>query len=241
MKDNTTLYVHSIESFSTLDGPGIRYVIFLQGCSFRCRYCHNPDTWKKNTGKKMNIINLFSEIKKNQNYLRPNRGGITFSGGEPLEQAGNILPLFEEIKNIKLTTCLDTAGYRLDSPVKELLKNTDLVLLDLKQSISNKHRELTGKDNASVFEFQDYLDNMKIPYWIRFTCVKDINDDNATLEALKGRLINRCSLEKIEVLPYHNMGIQKWDSLGIEYTLREIKPSLKKETQKIETYLNSYI
>ncbi|MEK6795722.1 MAG: pyruvate formate-lyase-activating protein [Spirochaetota bacterium] len=228
-----TLNVHSIESFSTVDGPGIRYVVFLKGCSFRCIYCHNVDTWSADGGKPIETSDILWEVKKNIAYLAPNKGGVTVSGGDPLEQPEAITELFTEVRTLPLTTCLDTAGYRLDGPVKKLLSVTDLVLLDIKQPIDSRHKELTGHGNSTVLLFQDHLDENTIPYWIRFTVVEGVNDDAETLAALKQRVNGRTSMEKFEVLPYHTLGAYKWKELGMKSALEGKPPASQKTVDAV--------
>jgi pyruvate formate lyase activating enzyme len=246
------LNIHSIESFSTLDGPGIRYVVFLQGCSFRCLFCHNPDTWAFYSANKRpceisplarfptdpgdsrvpgaqnrkngpGTDDILWEIKKNLQYLKPNRGGLTTSGGEPLEQAPALIELFQKTKELGITTCLDTAGYLMNEDVKTLLQMTDFVLLDLKHPVPEAHRKITGHDNKNVLAFQDYLDARQITYWIRFPLIEGLNDDEETLNELKKRLTNRPYLERLEVLPYHTLGVYKWKELGLNYSLGDRK------------------
>lgn len=228
-----TINVHSIESFSAVDGPGIRYVVFLNGCAFRCQYCHNVDTWDADGGKALAVPDILWEVKKNTAYLAPNRGGVTVSGGDPLEQPEAVTELFREVHLVPLSTCLDTAGYRLDDPVKNLLAATDLVLLDIKQPIAERHKKLTGHDNAAVFAFQDYLDEKMIPYWIRFTVVEGVNDDEATLSALRSRVHGRMSMEKFEVLPYHTLGVHKWKGLGMRTPLEDSPPASQKTVDAV--------
>lgn len=233
-----TLNVHSIESFSTLDGPGIRYVIFLQGCGLRCRYCHNPDTWNKKGGKEIETDDILWEINRNIEYLKANRGGITVSGGDSMVQPKGVLELFEKAKNLNLTRCIDTAGYKLDDEVKAMLAETDLVLLDMKQPNPEKHKELTGITSEIPLKFQDYLEEKGIPYWVRFTLVPGVNDDAETYNALRERLTDKNALEKVEVLPYHTLGVHKWEMLGIEYTLKETKGLSKEKAKSVEDYIS---
>lgn len=232
------LHIHSIESFSTLDGPGIRYVIFLQGCSFRCLYCHNPDTWKHEGGKLIETDDLLWEIRRNIEYLRANHGGVTVSGGDPMEQPEATQELFANVQSeLGISTCIDTAGYRLDDAVKGMLAQTSLVLLDMKQPISARHKELTGHHNETVLAFQDYLDEHAIPYWLRFTMVEGLNDDDDTLAAVRKRITGRKTLERVEVLPYHTLGAHKWEMLEIPYTLTDSKPVSKERAESVRRYL----
>lgn len=234
-----TLLVHSIESFSTLDGPGIRYVVFLQGCSFRCSYCHNPDTWLKEGGKKLESSDIAWEIERNVEYLRPNRGGVTVSGGDPMEQPLAVKSLFDEVSHLSISRCIDTAGYRLDDEIRSLLESTDIVLLDMKQAIESRHKILTGKTNETVLSFQDYLDEKNIAYRLRVTLVDNVNNDDESLEAIKRRSENRNSLEYVDVLPYHTLGVHKWEMLNLKYTLKENEPISTERAMEVERYLNS--
>jgi pyruvate formate lyase activating enzyme len=232
------LNVHSIESFSTMDGPGIRYVIFLQGCSFRCRFCHNPDTWDKSAKREIDTEEILWEIRKNIQYLKPNRGGVTASGGEPLEQAEGLAGLFASARQAGITTCIDTAGYLLNPRVKSLLSITDIVLLDIKQADPQAHKEMTGHGNAEIFHFQDYLDETGIHYWVRYPLIEGLNDDEHSLAELKKRLAGRPCLEKIEVLPYHTLGVYKWKELGKTYTLEGKKAVTQERANEIARFLN---
>jgi pyruvate formate lyase activating enzyme len=237
--NNMKLNIHSIESFSTLDGPGIRYVLFLQGCSFRCQYCHNPDTWDKRPKNELAVDNILWEIKKSLPYLQPNRGGVTASGGEPLEQAACLTELFTKARQLGITTCVDTAGYLLTDDVKKLLCATDFVLLDLKHALPDAHRRLTGQDNKPVFLFQDYLDANGITYWIRYPLLEGLNDDAAALSAAQGRLSGRPYLEKVEVLPYHTLGVFKWQELGRPYTLADRPAVSQARANEVQQFLTA--
>ncbi len=234
-----TLNIHSIESFSTLDGPGIRYVIFLQGCDIHCRYCHNPDTWNPNDGNRIEITDILWEIEKNRAYLKPNHGGVTAGGGEPLVQARPLTHLFAKIQSGELTTCLDTSGLMMNSDIRELLNHTSLVLLDIKHPDPESHRALTGHDNAAVFAFQDYLDEKGIAYWARFPLLPGINDSLKTLDRLKARLKNRPALKQVEVLPYHTLGVYKWEALKMTYDLKDQKPVSTEKAAEVQAYLTA--
>ncbi len=226
-------YIHSVESFGTVDGPGIRLVIFLQGCAMRCQYCHNPDTWQSCTGNQMTPEELIGLYDKNRPFYTT--GGITVTGGEPLLQIDFLLELFRLAKEREIHTCIDTSGitYRpgessYNKKLDQLMNNTDLVMLDIKHIDPEKHRILTGQDNAGILAFAEYLAEKKIPVWIRHVIVPGITDEPDCLRQL-GRFIGRFSnLKALDVLPYHTMGISKYRELGITYPLEGLE-SLPKE------------
>ena len=217
-------YVHSTESFGTVDGPGIRFVIFLQGCPMRCLYCHNPDTWRVGAGTAMTAEQLLVQYRKNASFYR--KGGITVTGGEPLLQAEFLAELFEKAKAEGIHTCLDTSGilYRADDPEKNgmidrLLAATDLVMLDIKHIDPEAHRRLTGHGNGNVLAFAKHLEQKRIPVWVRHIIVEGYTDSPDDLMRL-GRWIGCLSnLQALDVLPYHTMGVSKYKELGIPYPL----------------------
>lgn len=221
--------IHSIETLGTVDGPGIRFVLFLQGCPMRCRYCHNPDTWEFNGGSEKGVGEILAEIRKYRHYFGP-EGGVTVSGGEPLAQIDFVINLFKELKAENIHTCIDTSGVTFNnSPgvVKkydELIKYTDLVLLDIKHIDADKHEWLTGHRNNNILDFAKYLDKNKIPVWIRHVLVPGITTDEKSLMALKDFVKELKNVEKIETLPYHTMGVPKYKELGIKYLLDGVNP-----------------
>lgn len=220
----TVGYINNIETFGTVDGPGIRYVIFLQGCLLKCKYCHNRDTWENDRYRKSETPEeTFQNILKYKNYIR--NGGVTVSGGEPLIQAEYCLELFVMLKNNNIHTALDTSGAILNKRVKELLKYTDLVLLDIKSIDSKKYRELTCGNLSDTLLFLEYLKSIDKKVWIRHVIVPTITDDDADLEKLANFLTGyKNIIEKIELLPYHTMGVVKWENMGMEYPLKGIEP-----------------
>ena len=178
--------IHSTESFGTVDGPGIRFVIFMQGCTLKCKYCHNRDTWEVNSGNLVSIEELIKEIKNYKAYIDNSGGGVTVSGGEPLIQAEFVTELFKQLKQLGIHTALDTAGsLPLSNSIKELLKYTDLVLLDIKHINDEKSKQLTGFSNKNNLEFAKYLSNINIPVWIRQVLVPGYTDDEFDLQKLK--------------------------------------------------------
>lgn len=217
--------IHSIETLGAVDGPGIRFVVFLQGCPMRCQYCHNPDTWDANAGKDYSVEQLLSEIRKYKHYFG-NNGGVTISGGEPLVQIDFVIKLFKVLKAEKIHTCIDTSGVLFNpsntEKIEELLKYTDLVLLDIKHINSAKHKQLTGFNNENILSFAKFLNTLNKPVWIRYVLVPTLTDDTAALVELRNFLNTLSNVEKIEVLPYHSLGVAKYDKIGISYPLRNI-------------------
>ncbi len=216
--------IHSIESFGTVDGPGVRFVVFFQGCPMRCLYCHNPDTWDPAGGEDVTVEELLRRFDKNRAFYQ--QGGITATGGEPLLQLPFLTALFEAAKADGIHTCLDTAGivFRDNEAFARLAAVTDLVLLDIKHIDPEAHRRLTGVPNAPVLAFAHYLDARGIPMWIRHVVTEGYTDDEPSLRAL-GRFIGtlRC-VQAIDILPYHTLGEPKYASLGKDYPLRGVPP-----------------
>ena len=227
-------FVHSTESFGTVDGPGVRFVIFLQGCPMRCKYCHNPDTWKMNSGALRSAQSLLKEYERNAAFY--NRGGITVTGGEALMQIDFLLELFTLAKQKNIHTCLDTSGitYRpgessYNEKLDRLMEVTDLVMLDIKHIDPECHKDLTGHDNASVLAFAKYLDAKNIPVWIRHVVVPGITDDPVQLARLGQFLGNLNNVKALDVLPYHIMGISKYKELDLPYPLEGVEPATKQQ------------
>ncbi len=234
--------VHSIETFGAVDGPGIRFVVFLQGCPMRCLYCHNPDTWQVDAGRLMTVQELLVEIKKYKNYFGVD-GGVTVTGGEPLMQIDFVIELFRVLKKDKIHTCIDTSGVlfcdekNVRKKYDELMKYTDLVLLDLKQINEQKHQILTGHINQNILNFAHYLDAKKIPVWIRFVLVPTVTDDITDIKKLKEFIDALKNVVKIEVLPYHTMGEKKYAELQIDYRLKGIPTPTKEQIATVEQIL----
>ena len=227
-------FVHSTESFGTVDGPGVRFVIFLQGCPMRCQYCHNPDTWKMNSGTVRSAQSLIGEYERNKAFY--STGGITVTGGEALMQIDFLLELFQLAKEKKIHTCLDTSGvtYRpgesdYNRKLDALMTVTDLVLLDLKHIDPVGHKELTGHDNAGILAFAQYLDEKQIPVWVRHVVVPGITDDKQLLTRLGAFIGTLSNVKALDVLPYHIMGVTKYESLGIPYPLKGVEPATQKQ------------
>jgi pyruvate formate lyase activating enzyme len=227
-----TGYIHSIESFGTVDGPGVRMVIFLQGCPMRCQYCHNPDTWKMAGGTPMTSEELLKQYESSRNFYRG--GGITATGGEPLMQLDFVTELFEAAAKKDIHTCLDTSGvtFHRNDPdylkkIDRLLDSTDLVMLDIKHIDDTRHKTLTGHSNENILDFAQYLSDRDIPVWIRHVTVPKISDETPDLYRL-GRFIGGLkNVKALDVLPYHDMGKVKYESLGMEYPLKDTPPMSK--------------
>lgn len=215
--------IHSTETFGTVDGPGIRFVVFMQGCSLKCKYCHNRDTWNVKAGTSTTVSELVKQILKYKSYIENSNGGVTVSGGEPLLQTEFVTELFKELKSKNIHTALDTSGsIPLSDEIKELLKYTDLVLLDIKHIDPEKCVNLTGFTNKNTLEFAKYLSNINLPVWIRQVLIPGYTDDKFDLIKLKNFLSNLNNVEKIELLPYHELGKFKWKELGETYELEGV-------------------
>lgn len=218
--------IHSIESFGTVDGPGIRFVIFFQGCPMRCLYCHNPDTWEVSGGREVTVEELLAEYDSVKEFMRG--GGITCTGGEPCLQMDFLTELFEKAKARGIHTCLDTSGvtFRKDRPesFERLISSTDLVMLDIKHIDPEEHKKLTGHDNENILDLADLLSERGVPVWIRQVIVPGITDGEEQLYRLGQRLAEIKTLKALDVLPYHTMGRSKYERLGLEYPLGDTPP-----------------
>ena len=230
--------VHSTDSFGTVDGPGIRFLIFLQGCSLQCKYCHNRDTWDMQGGKYQSLDSIFNKIIKYKEYIMPNGGGVTVSGGEPLLQAKFLIELFTKLKKEHIHTCIDTSGMvPLTEDIKKVLSLTDLVLLDIKHIDSEKCKSLVGFPNKLELEFARYLSNNSISMWIRQVIIPGVTDDKQDLIKLKEFLDSLKTVKKIELLPYHTLGKHKWKEMGVTYDLDGIPDATDKDINKAKKIL----
>ncbi|MCR4888494.1 MAG: pyruvate formate lyase-activating protein [Ruminococcus sp.] len=221
--------IHSTESFGTVDGPGVRYVVFFQGCPLRCKYCHNPDTWDFSGGREVTAEELMKEYDSYKEFLKS--GGITATGGEPLAQPEFLAELFRMAKEKGVHTCLDTSAgvYSPENHQKidEVLKYTDLVMLDIKHIDSSEHKKLTGMGNDHILAFAEHIRDLGIPVWIRHVVVPGITDDHDELFRLGEFLSKLKNLKALDVLPYHDMAKPKYEKLGIEYPLPDTPPLSK--------------
>lgn len=222
-------HIHSTESFGAADGPGVRFIVFMQGCHMRCRYCHNPDTWKMDGGDEVTADEILKRALRFKPYWGKD-GGITISGGEPLLQIDFVIELFKKAKELGINTCIDTAGnpFTKEEPFfskfEDLMKYTDLLLLDLKEINPTRHKDLTGFDNSNIIEMAKYLSEINKPVWIRHVLVPEYSDFDEDLDALGDFIDTLSNVDRVEILPYHTLGKFKWENLGIPYTLESISP-----------------
>ena len=221
--------IHSLESFGTVDGPGVRYVVFVQGCPMRCAYCHNPDTWEMNGGTVMEASYIIEQYERNKSFYKG--GGITVTGGEPLMQIDFLLELFTLAKEKEINTCIDTSGIAFNPANKawmekldQVLAKTDLVMLDIKHIDPEKHKELTSQPNDKILAFAEYLAEKGIDIWIRHVIVPGITDDDKYLYKLGYFIGGLKTLRALDALPYHTMGKVKYEKLGIPYRLEGVEP-----------------
>lgn len=226
--------IHSIETCGTVDGPGIRFVVFTQGCLLRCQYCHNPDTWTTEENKKISVDEILQKYDGVKEFLR--NGGLTVTGGEPLLQIDFVTSLFKAAKSKNIHTALDTSGILFNkkntSKIDKLLKYTDLVLLDIKHIDDVEHKKLTGMSNVNVLDFAKYLSDKNIPVWIRHVVVPQITNNEEYLTRLGQFLSTLKNIQALDVLPYHDMAIPKYENLGIDYPLRGVPPLSKQDAIK---------
>ena len=229
--------IHSIETFGTVDGPGIRFVTFFQGCHLQCKYCHNRDTWDINDGKYINVDELFENILKYKAYIMPN-GGFTASGGEPLLQPYFLSSLFKKLKAENIHTAIDTSGMvEVTDIIKEVLSLTDLVLLDIKHINPEKCKKLVGFSNEKELVFAKYLSDNNIPIWIRQVIIPGITDSDEDLLELKNFINSLKTVKKVELLPYHNLGKHKWEQLGFEYNLKNVRQANSDDIKRAKEIL----
>lgn len=224
-------YVHSIESCGTVDGPGIRFVVFLQGCPMRCLYCHNPDTWNFEKKNPMTVDEILKRYDSCKEFFK--NGGLTVTGGEPLSQIDFVTELFKKAKEKGIHTCVDTSGTTFNKEntqkMDELMKYTDLVMLDIKHIDDAEHRKLTGRTNVNILEFAEYLRDNGKELWVRHVVVPGITDNKDYLFRLGEFLAGLKNITALDVLPYHDMGKVKYQNLGIDYPLKDVEPMSKEK------------
>ena len=226
--------IHSIETFGSVDGPGVRFLVFLSGCAFRCAYCHNPDTWACPPAYEMSADEVLAKALRYRAYWGE-EGGITVSGGEPLLQLEFLTELFEKAKAKGVGTCIDTAAgpFTREEPwfgrFRRLMEATDLLLLDLKHIDPAAHRALTGADNANVLDCAAFLSEIGKPVWIRHVLVPGVNTDGSSVEGLAAFIGRLSNVKRVEVLPYHTLGVAKWAALGLPYALEGVRPPTAEE------------
>lgn len=220
--------IHSIETCGTVDGPGIRYVIFTQGCPLRCLYCHNPDCRHPEEGKEVTVDELIVDIQKYKSYMNSSGGGLTITGGEPLMQPEFISDIFRRCQKLEIHTALDTSGYVNLATAKPVLKYVDLVLLDIKSFDAQTYHQVTQVSIEPTLNFARYLNEINQSAWIRFVLVPDITSAIENIKGLANFVSKLNNVERIEILPFHKMGEYKWEQLGYEYQLKDI-PSASPE------------
>lgn len=238
MQEELKARIHSFESFGTVDGPGIRFVIFMQGCSLKCKYCHNRDTWNICGGTEYTLSEVLTKIEKYKNYFIPSGGGVTVSGGEPLLQLKFVTKLFTELKKQGIHTAIDTSGnFALTDDIKKLIDLTDLFLLDIKCINDEICKDLTGVSNKQELAFAKYLSDTQKDMWIRQVLVPGITDKKEDLLQLKEFISSLSTVKKVEVLPYHSMGRFKWEELGFTYPLGDTPDATSDDVKRAKEIL----
>lgn len=234
--------IHSVESFGSADGPGVRYIVFLKGCNMRCKYCHNPDTWAAANGQQLSAEEVLQKALRYKSYWR-NNGGITISGGEALLQIDFVTELFRLAKEKGVNTCLDTSGnpFTREEPFyakfEELMQVTDLFMLDIKHMDEEAHRKLTGQTNVNILDMARCLSDHGKAMWIRHVLVPGITDDEEQLKQLRAFIDTLQTVERVEILPYHTLGVYKWKELGIPYGLEGVNPPTQEQVRRAKEIL----
>lgn len=230
--------IHSLESCGTVDGPGIRFVVFTQGCPLRCKYCHNPDSWEVNTNQQMSVAQILEKYEGVKEFCK---GGITITGGEPLMQIDFVTLLFQAAKERGIHTALDTSGVLFNrnntTKIDKLLKYTDVVLLDIKHIDNDEHKKLTGLPNSNILDFARYLSETEKPMWVRHVVVPGITFNPEYLKQLGEFLAQLKNIKALDVLPYHDMAIPKYENLGISYPLEGVPPLTKEQALSARSYI----
>lgn len=232
-------YVHSIESGSFVDGPGVRYVVFLSGCPLRCAYCHNPDTWQRGT-ETTTSDEVLAAIERTAPFLKAGDGGVTVSGGEPLAQASFAHDILHGAKRLGLHTALDTSGYLGARATDEMLGDIDLVLLDIKSWDPEVYKDVTGVEVEPTLRFARRLSDMCKPAWIRFVLVPGLTDDPANVEGLAAFIGTLVNVERVEIIPFHQMGKRKWEGLCLPYRLNATQPPSEEDLQRVHRVFEAH-
>lgn len=228
--------VHSFESFAASDGPGIRFSIFLSGCPMRCVYCHNPDTWDRSGGSEYSADEIVKKVLRFKPYFK-NGGGVTISGGEPLMQAEFLTELLKNLKKESIHTAVDTSGFYLNDSVKEALLYTDLVILDIKHTDAEGFKKITKQENKNLLRFLDYMKEIQKPLWIRQVIVPGLTDSEEQINKLK-ETVKGANVLRIELLPYHTLGVFKWENLKIPYELKDVSPPTDEKMQTLRKIID---
>ncbi len=239
-KDNQKIRVHSYESMGTFDGPGLRYVVFLQGCPFRCLYCANPDTIDGVGESTLTDPQYIVEQAVSFKPFFGKRGGITFSGGEPSVQAKALVPLFETLKSEGIHICVDSNGALWNADVERMWQLADLVMLDVKEMNPTRHQNITGRSNEQTLRTADWFEQTGHPFWLRYVLVPGVSDFEEDLRALGEHFKDYTTLERVELLPYHTLGVHKYEALGWDYKLKDTPQNTTEQKARAEAILRSY-
>lgn len=232
--------VHSYESLGTYDGPGIRLVVFLQGCNFRCLYCANPDTIDAKGESKETSPEEILKMAVSQKPFFGKKGGITFSGGEPTFQARELIPLFRSLKEAGIHICVDTNGSIWNEDVKTLLTLADLVLLDVKEFNNDRHRKLTARSNEQTLKTAAWLEENQKPFWLRYVLVQGYSYFRGDIEAMGEHFKNYQMIERVEILPYHTLGVHKYEAMNLEYQLKDVKCNTPEQLEETKALFDKY-
>ncbi len=233
--------LHSVESLGTFDGPGVRMVLFTQGCNFKCKYCANPDTIEKTGDSRLYEYDELMKLARSQRPFFGKRGGITISGGEPLMQAKAIIPFFKMLKEEGFNTCIDTNGSYLNDDVKELMQYTDLMLLDIKHFDDKWHRNIAGASNKTTLRLAEYLHEIDKPVWARYVLVPGLSDSEEHLHALGRFLQPMSNVQKLEIQPYHKLGVYKYEALGWKYELEGVAQNTPEQLKIAKSIFKHYV
>ncbi len=233
------LRVHSYESMGTHDGPGLRFVVFIQGCNFQCLYCANPDTIECSGGMEVSEDEIFQKVLDMRPFFG-RRGGVTFSGGEPTVQAKALIPLIERLKREGIHTCIDSNGGVWNESVERLFELVDLVLLDVKQINDERHRDLTARSNSQTLRTAEWLEAHQRPFYLRYVLVPGVSDMEEDLIKLGEMLGGFSMIQMVEILPYHRFGVHKYEAMGLEYKLADVKENSPEQISKAEQILGRY-
>jgi pyruvate formate lyase activating enzyme len=232
--------VHSWELVTAVDGPGTRMTLFLSGCPLRCQYCQNPDTWQMRDGLITGIDEIVARISRYRDLFRITKGGVTVSGGEPLMQSAFLQRLFEECRRLGVHTALDTSGFLGGHASEQLLSDTNLVLLDVKSGIEETYQDVTGRSLQPTREFGDRLARLGTPVWIRFVLVPGLTDAVDNVDAVAEIVSHWANVERVEVLPFHQMGRSKWEKLGLDYQLDGVLPPSRELQERVRGQFRAY-
>lgn len=237
-------YIHSFESAGCVDGPGIRFVIFTSGCPLRCAYCHNPDTWDMKSGELMSSDDVVARFSKMATFYQSTGGGITISGGEPLMQPSFILEILQKAKALGLSTALDTSGALFPhinhEVMQDIIQNTDLFLLDIKEFDGARYKNLTGGELDATLDFARFLSKQKKPIWLRYVLVPGLTDNLESINALAKFASQLGNVEKVEVIPFHKLGEFKWQNLGLPYTLAKTRTPKTSEVENVRAIFSAH-